>query len=223
VRKIKLARSILSADFSRLGEQVREVTAAGADYIHIDVMDGRFVPNITIGPLVVDAVRKNTHLPLDVHLMIEEPDRYLADFASAGANILTVHIEAARHIHRTLQTIKGLGLRAGVSLNPATPEIMLREILPFTDIVLVMTVNPGFGGQKFIPEMKDKISALKADIQAKRLQTEVEVDGGINLDNAKQVIKSGADVLVAGASIFNAKSTPAQAVKGLRIAAESGL
>jgi ribulose-phosphate 3-epimerase len=213
---IKLAPSILSADFSRLGEQVKEVAQAGADYIHIDVMDGHFVPNITIGPMVVSSVRKNTSLPLDVHLMISDPDRYLTDFKQAGANIITVHVEATRHLHRTVQTIKALGLRAGVSLNPATPRTSLDEILPFVDLVLVMTVNPGFGGQKFIPETLGKIKSLSNRIQKLRLNVEIEADGGIGPDNAREIVDAGANVLVAGASIFASKETPAEAFRLLR-------
>jgi ribulose-phosphate 3-epimerase len=213
---VKLAPSILSADFGRLGEQIREVVEAGADYIHIDVMDGHFVPNITVGPLVVSAAKKHSTVPLDVHLMISEPDRYLADFAKAGADILTVHVEATRHLHRTVQSIKTLGLRAGVSLNPATPASSLSEILPFTDLILVMTVNPGFGGQQFIPETLNKVSALRSEIQKRGLRVEIEVDGGITVANAHKAVEAGATVLVAGASVFASKDTPAESLRKLR-------
>ncbi len=178
--KIKLAPSILSADFSRLGEQVTEATKAGADYIHIDVMDGHFVPNITIGAPVVAAIRRWTNLPLDVHLMIEAPERQINQFADAGADIITVHIEACPHIHQVVQTIKGLGVRVGVSLNPGTPIDALTDILPSLDLVLVMTVNPGFGGQAFIEDTLDKVARLRVELDKKGLAAELEVDGGIN-------------------------------------------
>ncbi len=200
---IKISPSILSADFSRLGEDVRAVDQAGADYIHIDVMDGHFVPNITIGPLVVNALRKVTDKPLDVHLMIENPDLYIADFAKAGADIITVHQEAVPHLHRTIQLIKSLGKKAGVSLNPATPVETLDVILDDLDLVLVMSVNPGFGGQSFIPSALDKISALRQRITQRGLATELEVDGGVKLDNIREVVAAGADVLVAGSAVFN--------------------
>jgi len=200
---IKISPSILSADFSRLGEDVQAVDRAGADYIHIDVMDGHFVPNITIGPLVVDALRKVTDKPLDVHLMIENPDRYIADFAKAGADIIVVHQEAVPHLHRTVQLIKSLGKRAGVSLNPGTPVETLDVVLDDLDLVLVMSVNPGFGGQSFIPSALDKIRALRQRITQRGLATELEVDGGVKLDNIREVVAAGADVLVAGSAVFN--------------------
>ena len=200
---IKIAPSILSADFSCLGEEVRAVDRAGADYIHVDVMDGHFVPNITIGPLVVDALRKVTGKPLDVHLMIENPDRYIPDFASAGADIITVHQEAVPHLHRTVQQIKSLGKRAGVSLNPATPVETLDVILDDLDLVLIMSVNPGFGGQTFIPSALDKIRVLRQRITQRGLATELQVDGGVKLDNIRDVVVAGADVLVAGSAVFN--------------------
>ena len=200
---IKISPSILSADFSRLGEDVRAVDRAGADYIHIDVMDGHFVPNITIGPLVVDALRKVTDKPLDVHLMIENPDRYIADFAKAGADIITVHQEAVPHLHRTIQLIKSLGKKAGVSLNPGTPVETLDIILDDLDLVLIMSVNPGFGGQSFIPSALNKISALRQRITQRGLATELEVDGGVKIDNIREVVAAGADVLVAGSAVFN--------------------
>jgi len=200
---IKIAPSILSADFARLGDDVAAVDRAGADYIHIDVMDGHFVPNITIGPLVVAALRKVTAKPLDVHLMIENPDRYIAEFARAGADIITVHQEAVPHLHRTVQLIKSLGKKAGVSLNPATPVEALDVILDELDLVLVMSVNPGFGGQSFIPSALAKIRALRQRIASRGLATELEVDGGVKLDNIAQVVAAGADVLVAGSAVFN--------------------
>jgi ribulose-phosphate 3-epimerase len=201
---IKIAPSILSADFSRLAEEVQAVDRAGADYIHIDVMDGHFVPNITIGPLVVAALRKVTDKPLDVHLMIENPDLYIADFAKAGADIITVHQEAVPHLHRTVQLIKSLGKQAGVSLNPATPVETLDVILDQLDLVLVMSVNPGFGGQAFISSALDKIRTLRQRITQRGLATELQVDGGIKVDNIREVVAAGADVLVAGSAVFNA-------------------
>jgi len=200
---IKISPSILSADFSRLGEDVQAVDRAGADYIHIDVMDGHFVPNITIGPLVVEALRKVTAKPLDVHLMIENPDLYISDFAKAGADIITVHQEAVPHLHRTLQLIKSLGKKAGVSLNPATPVETLDVILDELDLVLIMSVNPGFGGQSFIPSALDKIRTLRQRITERGLSTELEVDGGVKIDNIREVVAAGADVLVAGSAVFN--------------------
>jgi len=200
---IKIAPSILSADFSRLGDEVQAVDRASADYIHVDVMDGHFVPNITIGPLVVEALRKVTGKPLDVHLMIENPDLYIPDFARAGADIITVHQEAVPHLHRTVQLIKGLGKKAGVSINPATPVATLDVILDELDLVLVMSVNPGFGGQGFIPSALDKIAALRQRINQRGLATELQVDGGVKIDNIRDVVAAGADVLVAGSAVFN--------------------
>jgi ribulose-phosphate 3-epimerase len=200
---IKIAPSILSADFSRLGAEVQAVDRAGADYIHVDVMDGHFVPNITIGPLVVAALRKVTEKPLDVHLMIENPDRYIPQFAKAGADIITVHQETVPHLHRTVQLIKSLGKKAGVSLNPATPVETLDVILDELDLVLVMSVNPGFGGQEFIPSALDKIRTLRQRINRRGLATELEVDGGVKLDNIREAVAAGAEVLVAGNAIFN--------------------
>lgn len=201
---IKIAPSILSADFARLGEEVRAVASAGADYIHIDVMDGHFVPNLTIGPLVVEAVRKVTSLPLDVHLMIENPDRYIPDFARAGADLITVHQEAVPHLHRTVQLIKGLGKKAGVSINPATPAATLDVILDELDLVLVMTVNPGFGGQGFIESGLAKIEALRREIDRRGLAIELEVDGGVKPDNIGRIAAAGAEVFVAGSAVFGA-------------------
>jgi len=201
---IKIAPSILSADFARLGEEVQAVARGGADYIHVDVMDGHFVPNLTIGPLVVEAVRKVTDLPLDVHLMIENPDRYIADFANAGADIITVHQEAVPHLHRTVQLIKSLGKMAGVSINPATPASTLDVILDELDLVLVMTVNPGFGGQGFIASGLAKVAALRQEIDRRGLGVELEVDGGVKTDNIGRIAAAGANVFVAGSAVFGA-------------------
>jgi ribulose-phosphate 3-epimerase len=198
----KIAPSILSADFSRLGDEIRAVEAAGADYIHIDVMDGHFVPNITIGPLVVDAARRVTSLPLDVHLMIENPDRYIPDFAAAGADIIVVHAEAVHHLHRTVQLIRSLGKKAGVSLNPATPLNVLEYVIADLDLVLLMTVNPGFGGQSFIEACLPKIQALRAMLDRRGGEAELEVDGGVKISNIARIAHAGADVFVAGSAVF---------------------
>ena len=197
-----IAPSILSADFSRLGEEIAAVEAAGADWIHVDVMDGRFVPNITIGPVVVASIRKATRLPFDVHLMIESPERFIDGFAGAGADTITVHVEAAAHLHRTVAMIREKGLRAGVSLNPATPLALVEPILPDIDLLLVMTVNPGFGGQKFISGMIPKIAAAKRMIRKAAPEVLLEVDGGVHLKNIRSIADAGADVLVAGSAIF---------------------
>ncbi len=202
---VKIAPSILSADFLRLAEEIRSVESAGVDMLHIDVMDGHFVPNITIGPFVVEAIRKTTRLPLDVHLMIEEPDRFIKDFIKAGANYLTVHFEASVHLHRTIHWIKDSGVKAGVSLNPASPVWNLDNILPDIDLVLIMSVNPGFGGQEFIPQVLDKIKVLREIIRERGLSTLIEVDGGINSHNAKEVVDAGADILVMGSAFFNSE------------------
>jgi ribulose-phosphate 3-epimerase len=199
---IKIAPSILSADFARLGDEVKAIDAGGADYVHVDVMDGHFVPNITIGPLIVDAIRPVTELPLDVHLMIENPDQYIPDFAKAGADIIVVHAEAATHLHRSVQLIKSLGKKAGVSLNPATPLAALEMVLPDLDLALLMTVNPGFGGQSFIANCLPKITALRRMIDALGLPIELEVDGGVKIDNIEQIAAAGADVFVAGSAVF---------------------
>ncbi len=215
-RRIKLAPSILSADFSRLGEQVAEVTKAGADYIHVDVMDGHFVPNITIGAPVVASLRSWTALPLDVHLMIERPEAHISQFAEAGANIITVHVEAATHLHRLVEAIKGLGVKAGVALNPATPLSSLDEVLPLLDLILVMTVNPGFGGQAFIGSMMDKIARLRRILDGRQAKVELEVDGGITVGIASKVAEAGAEVLVAGAAIFGSKQGAGKALREMR-------
>ena len=201
----KIAPSILSADFTRLGEEIKAVEKAGADYIHVDVMDGHFVPNITIGPMIVKAVKGVTDLPLDVHLMISEPDRYIDAFADAGATFLTVHGETVHHLHRTLQHIRDRGLRPAVSLNPATPHDVLEYVLGDLDMVLIMSVNPGFGGQTFIPSAISKIERLKAEIDARGLQVDIEVDGGIGPDTIGPVSAAGADVFVAGSAIFGSR------------------
>jgi len=215
-RRIKIAPSILSADFSRLGEEIKAVEAAGADLIHVDVMDGHFVPNITIGPLIVRAVRKVTKLPVDVHLMIENPELYIADFAKAGADYITVHAEAAMHLHRLIQNIcEYKGVKAGISLNPATPLEMLEYILGDIDMVLIMSVNPGFGGQAYIPSATDKIRRLRKMIDNRKLSVEIEVDGGVKPDNAAEVAAAGADILVAGSAVFGAKDYAA-AIRGIR-------
>lgn len=197
-----IAPSILSADFSRLGEEIRTVEAAGADWIHIDVMDGHFVPNITMGPLVVEAVRRVTKLPLDVHLMIETPDRYIADFARAGADLIAVQVETCVHLHRSVQLIREAGVRPGVALNPATPLATIEWVLADVDFVLVMSVNPGFGGQQFIPSSLEKIAQLRMMIQTRGLSTLIQVDGGVNAGTIGAVAAAGADVFVAGSAIF---------------------
>ncbi|TAL26483.1 MAG: ribulose-phosphate 3-epimerase [Nitrospirae bacterium] len=202
---IKIAPSILSADFMRLGEEIKAAEAAGIDMFHIDIMDGHFVPNITIGPAIVEAINKITDVPLDVHLMIENPDRYIKDFISAGADYLAVHTEATVHLHRTVQAIKENKVKAGVSLNPATPLSSIEHILQDLDFVVLMSVNPGFGGQSFIPQTMDKIKMLKEMIRERGLSTLIEVDGGVKPDNAKQVAVAGADMLVMGSAFFSSK------------------
>jgi ribulose-phosphate 3-epimerase len=214
---VKIAPSILSADFARLGEQVAEAVQGGADYIHVDVMDGHFVPNITIGPLIVEAIRPITSLPVDVHLMIEAPERYVGDFAQAGADIITVQWEACPHLHRVIQAIKDLGgVKAGVAVNPATPVVSLADILADLDLVLIMSVNPGFGGQTFIPNTIRKLHALRQMMGEQEASCEVEVDGGINAETAPGVIGAGAEVLVAGSAVFNRKASVAENIAALR-------
>ena len=215
-RKIKVAPSILSADFSRLGEEIKAVEAAGADIIHVDVMDGHFVPNITIGPLIVEAARKSTNLPLDVHLMITNPELYIDDFAKAGADYITVHVETALHLHRLIQLIREhKGVKAAVSLNPATPLSSLDYILPELDMALIMSVNPGFGGQSFIPSAMDKIRRLRKRIDELGLTVELEVDGGVKPGNAAELAEAGADILVAGSAVFGTQDYAA-AIRGIR-------
>ncbi|MDR3589789.1 MAG: ribulose-phosphate 3-epimerase [Negativicutes bacterium] len=212
---IKIAPSILSADFSVLGEEIRRAERAGADWIHIDVMDGHFVPNLTFGPPVIAAIRKVTKLPFDVHLMIDNPSAMLEPFMDAGADIVTVHAETAPHLHRLLQAIRQRGLKAGVSLNPSTSLTAVEEVLDAVDMVLIMSVNPGFGGQKFIPATLDKISRLRAMITERKLAVDIEVDGGIDPVTAPQVIAAGANVLVAGSAVYGAADL-AEAIRRLR-------
>jgi len=204
--KKQIAPSILSADFSRLGEEIKAVEKAGADLIHVDVMDGHYVPNITIGPGVVSSLRKTTGLPFDVHLMIEDPDRYIDAFVDAGSNIITVHAEAVIHLHRTVQYIKAKGVKVGVSLNPSTPLSCVEEILPDIDLLLIMTVNPGFGGQKFISGMLPKIRKARELAQTRGLKMAIEVDGGVTAENIGTLAEAGADIFVAGAAIFGSAS-----------------
>lgn len=212
---IKIAPSILSADFANLQRDIQEVEQGGADYIHIDVMDGHFVPNITIGPLIVEAVRPVTKLPLDVHLMIENPDQYIPAFAKAGADIISVHVEACRHLHRTIQLIKAQGVKAGVVINPATPVESIIPILADVDLVLLMTVNPGFGGQAFISSVLPKIKQVRSLIEEQGLSVEVEVDGGVNAETAALCVEAGANVLVAGSAIYQ-KQDRKQAISAIR-------
>ena len=228
-RPVAIAPSILSADFARLGDEVRAIDEGGADWVHVDVMDGRFVPNLTIGPLVVQALRPVTGKFMDCHLMIVEPERYVEDFARAGADAITVHAEACPHLHRNLQQIRGLKhhaggrVHAGVSLNPHTPVEVVAHVLELCDLVLIMSVNPGFGGQAFIPAVRPKIRALRAMIEARGLATRIQVDGGIGPDNIRAVTDDGADVFVAGSSVFRSKQFPgdyAGAIAALRTAAE---
>ncbi|MGZ4121888.1 MAG: ribulose-phosphate 3-epimerase [Tumebacillaceae bacterium] len=215
--EIKIAPSILSADFSKLGEDIRVVEEGGADYLHVDVMDGHFVPNITIGPLVVQAIKPHTKLPLDVHLMIENPDQYIPEFVKAGADIISVHVEATRHLHRTLQLIRSLGVKAAVALNPHTPLTMIEHVLTDLDMVLLMTVNPGFGGQKFIEGVLPKIQNLRQMLDSRGLQhVEIEVDGGVNPETSRLVREAGANVLVAGSAVYGQEDRAAaiRAVRG---------
>jgi ribulose-phosphate 3-epimerase len=217
---IRIAPSILSADFGRLAEEIRAVEAAGADVVHVDVMDGRFVPNITIGPLVVEAVRKVTKLPIDVHLMIVEPERYVEAFAKAGADLVSVHAEVSPHLHRTLQAIRAAGARPAVALNPSTPLSALEYVIGDCEMVLVMTVNPGFGGQRYIDACTDKVRQLRALADRKNPSLEIEVDGGVKVETAGLVAAAGANVLVAGTAVFGAKDYRA-AISGIREAARA--
>ncbi|TAL11150.1 MAG: ribulose-phosphate 3-epimerase [Nitrospirae bacterium] len=201
---VRIAPSILSADFAHLADEIAAVEQAGADMVHVDVMDGHFVPNLTIGPPIVEAIRKVTKLPLDVHLMMTNPDDFIGEFAEAGADYLTVHVEACPHLHRTVQSIKEKGVKAGVTLNPATPLVSIEAILPDADLLLIMSVNPGFGGQRFIPGVLDKIRQARAMIRQTGRPVLLEVDGGVKADNAGAIVKAGADILVAGSAIFEA-------------------
>jgi ribulose-phosphate 3-epimerase len=219
---IKIAPSILSADFARLGQQIVEAEVGGADYIHVDVMDGHFVPNITIGPLIVKAIRPLTKKPLDVHLMIEHPEQYVDSFAQAGADILTVHVEACVHLHRVVQQIRGAGMRPGVALNPATPLVMADEILPDVDLLLIMSVNPGFGGQQFIPGALDRITRMRKAIEDRGLRVELEVDGGVNQGTIRSIVAAGAQVLVAGSAVYGTSESVGVAIAALRSMATPG-
>lgn len=213
---IRIAPSILSADFTRLGDQIREAEAAGCDWIHIDVMDGSFVPNITMGPLAVEAARRVTQLPLDVHLMVVEPERHLKSFADAGADHLSVHIEISPNLHRTLQMIRELGCGVGVAVNPHTPASFLNEIMHMLDVILVMTVNPGFGGQAFLPETLPKIRQLRAMAEASQREVNISVDGGINAETAALAVQAGANVLIAGSAVFSSKHSIQEGIHALR-------
>lgn len=201
----KLAPSLLSSDFSMLGEEIQRIEKGGADYIHLDIMDGIYVPNITFGAPVINKIRKVTELPFDVHLMVEKPERFIDDFVKAGSDIITVHAEATTHLHRTLQAIRERGVKAGVSLNPSTPLSVLEYVMDDIDLVLIMSVNPGFGGQSYIPAMTEKIRKLKAMIQESGRDIEIEVDGGIKLENAREIVDAGADLIVVGSGIFAAE------------------
>jgi ribulose-phosphate 3-epimerase len=219
---LQIAPSLLSADFAALGDAVARAERGGADMIHVDIMDGHFVPNLTMGPPVVKSLRRVTHLPLDVHLMIEDPDRYAQAFVDAGASSLTVHVEAVVHLHRTVQLVKSLGVKAGVALNPATPVTALEQIAGDVDYVLVMTVNPGFGGQTFIPRSTSKVRAVRELLRREGSTAPIEVDGGIDVHTAPAIVAAGADILVAGNAIFGARD-PEDAIRALRAAAESAV
>ena len=214
--EIGIVPSVLSADFTRLGEQVREAEVAGAQRIQVDVMDGHFVPNITMGPLIVNAVRRCTSLPVEAHLMISNPEQYVEEFAKAGADFIIVHQEASPHLHRLIQQIKGAGKMAGVALNPSTPVIMLEDILSMLDMALIMTVNPGFGGQKFIPEMLPKITRLRELIDQQELHCDIEVDGGVHETIVPVVVQAGANLLVAGSAVYNEQESVTEAIARLR-------
>ncbi|MEW6324239.1 MAG: ribulose-phosphate 3-epimerase [Nitrospirota bacterium] len=219
-KSLRIAPSILSADFARLADEIQAVESAGADLIHIDVMDGRFVPNLTVGPVVVEAARKVTRLPLDVHLMIVEPERLIPEFIGAGCDYLTVHVETCPHLHRTLQMIKERGVKAGVTLNPSTPLNTVEAVLPDADLLLIMSVNPGFGGQRFIPQALDKVRQARAMLDARRLPVELEVDGGVKIDNMKLLAEAGATIFVAGSAIFGSKDYK-DTIRQMRQSAES--
>ncbi|HNJ39303.1 MAG TPA: ribulose-phosphate 3-epimerase [Acidobacteriota bacterium] len=219
IPEIKIAPSILSADFARLGEQVQLVEAAGAQLLHVDVMDGHYVPNITIGPLVVEALRRVTDMPLDTHLMISDADRYIDAFARAGSTSISVHVEAVTHLHRTLEAIRKLGAQPGIAINPGTSLALLDEVLPYADFILIMTVNPGFGGQKFIPTSLQKIARLRQMITERKLNVRIEVDGGIGPNNVRSLVEHGAEWIVAGSAIFGAPDIGA-AVQAMQAAAE---
>ena len=214
--KVKIAPSILAADFSRLGEQTAEVTRAGADYIHIDVMDGQFVPNITMGPVVIDGIRASTHLPLNVHLMIEAPDRFIGDFIKAGADHIIIHAESCLHLHRVIHQIKDEGKQVGIAINPSTPLAAVEEVLGYVDIALVGTVNPGFAGQKMIVETLDKVARLKGLLKEKGYRAEIQADGGINAKTAPDTMRAGATILVAGTAIFNKSESVEAAMRRLK-------
>lgn len=213
---MKIAPSILACDFSRLSDEIQAVEAGGADWIHIDVMDGHFVPNITIGPVVTKGARRATDLPLDVHLMIEDPDRYLDAFAAAGSDLLTVHVEACRHLHRTLQRIRDLGMRPGVAINPATPLEAVREVISDIDLLVIMSVNPGFGGQSYIPSSQDKVRRARAMLEEVSSGAELEVDGGVDATNAAAIVAAGASVLVAGSAVYGHPQGAAAGVRAIR-------
>lgn len=217
---IRIAPSILTADFGHLADQIRLAEAGGADYIHLDVMDGNFVPNITFGPALVETVRQVTKLPLDVHLMVHEPERFLSDYVQAGADLITVHVEACLHLHRTVQAVTEMGRRVGVALNPATPVESVREILPFVDMVLVMSVNPGFGKQRFIETSTSKLRRVRRLQEELNPLSELEVDGGIDVQNIDDVVRSGASVIVVGSSVFNGRGTVANNIAALRAACD---
>jgi ribulose-phosphate 3-epimerase len=213
---VKLAPSVLSADFSRLGEQVAEVARAGADFIHVDIMDGHFVPNITMGPVVVEGIRAATNLPLNVHLMIENPDRFISDFIKAGADHIIVHSESSLHLHRLIHQVKDEGIQAGIAINPSTPLSAIEEVLTYVDIALVGTVNPGFAGQRLIPETLDKASRLDRLLKDRGYSAEIELDGGINAETAPDAVRAGATILVAGSAVFNRNESVEDAMRRLR-------